>query len=352
MTIAFSINQPDPRADRRPDFSNSGEHFLSLQHRVHRTIASHTEFGRERILTQDNRVKYTNAGSSETKTDYLEEVFQLMRQLNEAGIGSDDLGKLSGEGASFKRALLQCLERIAAEYEGRRLVYVELGPEPVKTGFILKTLKDHGVIIDRYVAVDINPMSAAPMRSALKDILPDTPLHFVTAPFEAFRLDEFLEVGAPPALITMLGFQEGNDDPLVVNDWLRSIARHGDLLLSESQLYTDGQIERIPGFYAHPAMQRFSRIAFERAVDRTLPSLNRFFLLPVSFQDGQTAHVAILGEEFSNAISGRTLHVSNFCLKLTLDQYRHYRKLGGYFEIAGETLTDDETLHFQLSRRV
>jgi len=153
-------------------------------------------------------------------------------------------------------------------------------------------------------------------------------------------------------VVTMLGFQEGNDDPFTVNGWLRDIARPGDLLLSESQLYTAGQVDRISGFYAHPAMQRFSRIAFERAVDRSLPTLNRFFLLPVTFQDGGSAQVAILAEEYANSINGRNLHVSNFCLKLTLDQYRYYRQESGHFTIVGESSTDDQTLHFQLSRRV
>ncbi|MBN9673087.1 hypothetical protein [Roseibium aggregatum] len=344
MTLAFTIGQADQQ--------NAHEPFQSLQSRVHRSIASHTEFSLDRIVTQDNRVKYTNQGRTETSTDHLDEVFHLMRQLNELGIGSDTLGRMQENGRSFRDALRHCCERVAADFSGEPLVYVELGPEPIKTGYIVKTLLALGVTFDRYIAVDINPKSAAPMRAALENILPDTPLDFVTAPFEEFSLERYLGDGTPRALVTMLGFQEGNDDPYTVNGWLKTIARPGDLLLSESQLYKAGQIDKIPYFYANPAMQRFSRIAFEQSIDRAMPTLNRFFLLPVPFRDGETAQVAILGEEFSNAISGRSLHVSNFCLKLTLDQYRHYRQHGGHFEITGETFTDDETLHFQLSRRV
>ncbi|MDN3721271.1 hypothetical protein QW131_24080 [Roseibium salinum] len=58
-----------------------------------------------------------------------------------------------------------------------------------------------------------------------------------------------MEDDGPAALITMLGFQEGNDDPFVVNQWLRDIARPGDYLLSESQLYADRHIENIPAFF-------------------------------------------------------------------------------------------------------
>jgi len=344
MTLAFTFSQSDLEVANTPA--------SSLQSRVHRAIASHTEFSLDRIVTQDNRVKYTNEGREHQATDHLDEVFRLMRELNETGVGSQSLGQLTESGVSFRQALFRICEQVAGESAGGPLVYVELGPEPVKTGFILKALQQLGVAIHRYIAVDLNPMSVAHMRSALQDALPETDLEFVTCSFDEFRLKDVIGEEGPPALITMLGFQEGNDDPFTVNGWLKNIARPGDLLLSESQLYAAHQIDRIPFFYAHPAMQRFSRIAFEQAVGRALPTLNRFFLLPVPFQENETAHVAVLGEEFSSTVNGRNLHVSNFCLKLTLDQYRHYREHGGHFRIAGETLTDDKTLHFQLSRRL
>lgn len=347
MTLALSFGQPEHRTDHQTFLLES-----SLQQKVHRAICAHTEFSLDCIQTQDNRLKYTNAGTTETETGHLDEVFQLMRQLNEAGISSDTLGQLDANGRCFRQALEDSCRLIAETFQDRRLIYVELGPEPVKTSFILRTLLAQGVQIDRYIAVDINPKSCEPMRTALRDILPDTPLSFVTASFDAFRLADEIAGSDAPAVITMLGFQEGNDDPFTVNDWLRNIARPGDLLLSESQLYIADQIDKISGFYAHPAMQRFSRIAFERTVDRTLPTLNRFFLLPVTFRDGHSAHVAILAEEYADSINGRNLHVSNFCLKLGLDQYRRYRLEGGYFSIVGESCTDDQTLHFQLSRRV
>ena len=231
MTLAFSFDQPLQQTEHQPVFSE-----FSLQQKVHLAIAAHTEFSLDRILTQDNRVKYTNAGSRETSTDHLDEVFQLMRQLNEGGIASDDLGRLHADGRSFRNALEESCAAVASDYSGKRLTYVELGPEPVKTSFILQTLIRMGVSIDRYIAVDINPKSADPMKAALEKILPGTDLSFVTASFEEVRLAELVGDGAPPALITMLGFQEGNDDPFVVNDWLAGIARPGDLLLSESQL--------------------------------------------------------------------------------------------------------------------
>lgn len=242
MTLALSYGQPE----HGPDHHSTGP--LSLQQRVHRAIACHTEFSLDTILTQDNRVKYTNEGSSQTATGPLDEVFQLMRQLNEAGIASDTLGRMHENGRSFRTALEESCRRIASAFAGERLVYVELGPEPVKTGFILQTLQNMGVIIDRYIAVDINPMSAAPMRAALASILPETPLEFVTAPFEACRLEDMIGHNAPPALVTMLGFQEGNDDPAIVNGWLRDITRPGDCSCRKASSTPSIRPTRSPGF--------------------------------------------------------------------------------------------------------
>lgn len=338
-------------SDVQPDQLTATELSYSLRNQVHSAIANHTEFRRERIVTQDNRVKYSATEQKGNSSDHLGEVFHLMRELNENGISSDKIGRLAQNGRSFRKALERICSQIATQANGNPITYVELGPEPVKTSFILKNLQKAGVTINQYIAVDINPKSTDPMRSALGKVLPGTSLSFVTTSFEEFDLQEYIGKSETPALVTMLGFQEGNDDPFKINEWLRNIAREGDFLLSESQLHVTGQIDKIANFYAHPAMQRFSRISFEQAIDPAVPTLNRFFLLPVTFQDGQTAQVAILAEEFATTTDERNLHVSNFCLKLQLDQYRHYRKIGGYFDIIGETITDDKTLHFQLSRR-
>ena len=344
MSLATTSSQPhDPIVD---------ELTHSLERKVRWALAAHTEYSLDRILTQDNREKYTNDGRPNVEAGDLDEVFHLMRQLNVAGVGSETLGRIREDGTSFRDALSNICFRVASALDKKHLIYVELGPEPVKTTFILKALLQMGITIERYVAVDINPMSCVPMRSAVQEVLGDTTLEFVTTSFDAFRLEDHIPDGSAPALITMLGFQEGNDHPVLVNDWLRAIARPDDLVLSESQLYSASHAHSISAFYAHPAMQRFSRLAFETALERTAKSVTRFFLLPVFFQDGQTVMVAVLGEEFSNASHERMLHVTNFCLKLTAEQYRYYRLDSAFFEIVGETFTDDETLHFQLSRRI
>ena len=149
----------------------------------------------------------------------------------------------------------------------------------------------------------------------------------------------------------MLGFQDGNEDPHVMCNRLRAMARSGDMLLSETQLFDAGNAERISEFYAHPLMQRFSRIAFERSFGGAIPSLNLFFLLPLPSPYDAILYVAVLAEEFMFDSENRHLFVSNYCLKLSRYQYKNYREHNNYFIIMAENITEDQTILFQLSRR-
>jgi len=325
----------------------------SLEFSVRKSLATFTEFSIDQIITQSNQVKYYDVSKPENKHDYLGEVFRLMKELNETGLNSDLIGQVSRGGRNFRDTLRRAGQTIVEKVGTKQqLTYVELGPEPVKTGHILKQLLASGIDIGRYVAVDINPASSDYMREALSDILPNAQLDFVQSTFQDFRLEDFLPGCNMPALVTMLGFQEGNDEPETVNGWLGEITRPGDLLLSESQLFDPENNHVISGFYADPRMQRFSRIAFEQAISNTLPSLNRFFLLPVSINSTQTAYVAILGEEYVNRSGVRKLFISNYCLKLTKSQYKSYRTNGKIFHIIGENETEDQTIAFQVCERL
>jgi len=322
-----------------------------LEIAVRETLARHTEFQPHQISTQANRVKYEAHGVAVDNRAHLTEVFQLMRNLNESGLSNTNLGRTRGGGRCLRDALEETCIEIARLNQGRPLIYVELGPEPVKTSFIIEKLQSLGVAIERYIAVDINPMSAGYMEKALRPLLPATPREFVTASFQSFSLSDAIGATAVPALVTMLGFQEGNDYPSTAIEWMASIARPGDLFMSESQLYHLDNVGRIPEFYRIPMMQRFSRLAFEQGVSRNIPSLSRFFLLPARIARNEVASVAIMAEEFVTKPGNRQLFVTNFCLKFTKDQYNSYRTRSGAFELLSTRATDDETIAFQLSRR-
>lgn len=323
----------------------------TLEMNVKKALYSHSEFSSSQIITQSNKFKYHDHAAPEQTHDYLGEIVEAMASLNRQGLSFDDLGRIDGQGTSFKDALDGTVSKVAKRLNGRGLIYVELGPEPIKTSFILNKLLEHGVKIARYISVDINPASEAPLRPIFEKILKDTPVTFVNASFEDFSLDSYLGETEELALITMLGFQEGNDDPHTITDWMQKIARQDDMLLSEVQLYGNGSAANISSFYRNPMMQRFSRIAFEQAIKDSTISVSRFFLLPVQTSSGEYIFAAILCEEFIDKERKRKLFVSNYCLKFDLSQYREYREINKHFKIVEETLTEDETLLFQISVR-
>ncbi|MFK7903337.1 MAG: hypothetical protein AB8B49_10910 [Nitratireductor sp.] len=329
----------------------------TLEMGVANTLSKHTEFTIDRIITQSNKDKYYDPDQPLQEHDYLDEVFELMVGLNKQGLSIDSLGVVFNGGPSFKDCLLEACKNIALEFADMPMTYVELGPEPIKTAYILKTLKLLGVQVSHYIAVDINPASEKHMRPVLEETLPDTKFDFVTSSFEEFSLEKFLNATGnnerySPALVTMLGFQEGNDDPAIMSSWLENVMRSGDMLLSEVQLYNVSSDINISDFYKNPLMQRFSRIAFEQAISNTLPSLNRFFLLPVETVNSGYITAAIMAEEFVSQAGVRSLFVSNYCLKYTKEQYEAQRTYTEAFEVLDALPTEDQSLVFQISKKV
>lgn len=335
--------------DRR--FNQQIDENQTLEMNVKRALFSHTEFSEQQIITQSNKYKYHDEEAPTQTHDYLTEIVDAMASLNKQGLTLKGLGQIDDRGVSFKDALEVSIKKIANRLNGKGLIYVELGPEPIKTSFILQKLLEHNVKIARYIAVDINPASEAPLRPIFEEILGKTPVEFVNASFEDFSLSAHLGQTDEPALITMLGFQEGNDDPYTITNWLQQIARMDDMLLSEVQLYSNASAANISSFYRNPMMQRFSRIAFEQGVKDSAISVGRFYLLPVQTSDGEYIFAAILCEEFLDAERSRKLFVSNYCLKFDFSQYQAYREIDKHFKIVEETLTQDETLLFQISLR-
>lgn len=323
----------------------------TLRRAVEQAIFNHTEFRPDQIISQDNKLKYFDPASPEIAHEYLNEVYQAMVSLNEEGLSSADLGQVNGIGVNFSTALDCACDSIVDELCGSPMIYVELGPEPFKTKHILSELLNRGVEISRYISVDINPASQAHIRQAIGEILPNDRIECVISAFEDFRLSNHVPDNKERALFTTLGFQEGNDDPIIMSDWLSGMIRQNDILLSEVQLYEKSVLSEISNFYAHPLMQRFSRIAFERAVGRNLPSVTRYFLLPVATSNEVVINTAIIGEEFISRADGRLFFVSNFCLKYSLDQYRIHRQRNDQFTILNEYLTGDRSIIFQLSKR-
>jgi hypothetical protein len=166
-----------------------------------------------------------------TTSDELTEVFRLMRALNKEALQSREIGAASHDGQTFKRALEQAIHNLAESLVNKQVTYIELGPEPIKTEFILQTLQDLSVNVIRYVGVDINPSSEATMRQMVENILPQEHIEYCISSFDDLQLERD-QSDDSIAVATMLGFQEGNEAPTVMRSWLEAILKPGDILSS------------------------------------------------------------------------------------------------------------------------
>jgi len=329
---------------------------LSLSDKVQRTVAQQSRYPIQSIITQENKEKYFDADNPYAADDNLQEVFSLMRELNRQALANSHLCKQTPTGISFTDALTNSIEAVVKKFKNRAIHYIELGPEPMKTRFILKQLMDQGVIIESYIGVDINPASCVEMKEKLKPLLDEDKIQHRISLFENFNVND-VRHNETPALITMLGFQEGNEEPAVMRRWMSQIASQGDYLLSEMQILDEGHEAAVEKFYYNPLMQRFSRIAFERAFG-DIPSEFKIFLIPVDLEQERNILATVMCESFYSTINdggknaANQIFVTNYCLKYTADHYRQHREHDGQFKIRNEIITDDKSVVFQLSERL
>jgi len=322
---------------------------ISLEGEIKSVLSKHFLCSPERIIFQENKTKYHNESAPLTADDDLSEIFHLMKNLNIEGITDPLLCTGSDGGNSFSASLLEAIGQFAEKYKGKKINYIELGPEPIKTKFIIEYLISMGVSIDTYCSVDINPASAAYMRESLADILPAASITHQISAFENFRMDSEV-FDDLPVLVTMLGFQEGNDESSTMNSWMKNIVKKDGYLLSEMQLMSEDTRQQVIGFYRNPNMIRFSKVAFTRAFG-DLDSNYSSVLLPLTQKSGEKVNAMMMIESFTD-VDGAQLHlVTNFCLKYTSAQYHQHRVQDQSFDVEFESLTGDNSVVFQLSRR-
>jgi hypothetical protein len=153
-------------------------------------------------------------------------------------------------------------------------------------------------------------------------------------------------------LVTMLGFEEGNEDPWALGQLLGRIMGPGDLLLSELQI-SDGGWAPIQGFYGHLAMRRFSRLAFESSWGSDLRTCYGVSVVPVVLQGLGAIPVAVAMEKVIEPGHRRdgTLVVTNACLKPHGLSFRDMRERCGPFRVLAQNTTGDRSIAFQLSDR-
>lgn len=303
------------------------------------------------LWTVENHAKYsTLQPSSEPAQDHRihHQIFLLMCALNEQGIGTDELCTDRQGHGSLKSLLTQLTQRLAALSDGNRVHYVELGPEPVKTRCILARVILAAATL-RYTAIDINSTSEHAMRAALMPIIADPArFHYLAADYrrvtqETLRHDQNL------TLITMFGFQEGNEPPAVTGRLIRALADEHTYIVSEMQMYEEGLERCITAFYAHPGMRQFSTLV---ALQQGFVALgdHHVHLLRLKI-GGELLHVAVTLQPVEQR-QQRGYLLTNCCIKYTPEQFRRVRRLHGNCTVLDELASGDGSVRYQIAQHL
>jgi hypothetical protein len=315
---------------------------------VKETLAQYTEKVEEDIIIVSNKDKYYDKISPIDATDYSDKIFSLMKNLNKTGLEDELIGVLSN-GNSFKDALSHTIHDMSNFLEERLFSYVELGPEPIKTLFILSSLLKNGYKIESYTSIDINPSSETVMREALSALIPEEKINFINSDYANCTANDIPSNGANK-IVTMLGFQEGNEDPKAILDILDNITAPKDIVLSEMQMISEYNFTPIFDFYNSSNMVEFSSVVFKQ-IFSALDSVHGVFLLPITINSFRcfvaitTETITSYGEYFNK------IFITNYCLKFSPNQYTAIREERNLFTVFGSHCTEDQSVMFQLSQK-
>ncbi|MFJ9635699.1 hypothetical protein [Streptomyces sp. NPDC101178] len=315
-------------------------------------LATYLRVPAQNISIPQNVDKYHDKNAPEKSDPALEEVFRLMWALNERGLSDQEIGNTALRTRSLTTALDHVLGDIVDELGGAPLQYTELGPEPVKTKYILRGLQDRGLDIKQYNGVDINPASRETMRTELASVLPADRFSYQQTLFEELG-DRDYRVPGVRNLVTMLGFEEGNEHPAAIDEMLDRILEPGDLFLSEMQILSESGWHPIFNFYQNDLMRRFSKLA----LDRSRPNVDSeygVYLVPLSLgTDGAPTMAAVTAERIRGSKADEdSIFVTNYCLKFALDEYRHLREGSGRLKVLAQRTTADGSVVFQLTQKL
>ncbi|KAK4195525.1 hypothetical protein QBC40DRAFT_352459 [Triangularia verruculosa] len=369
---------------------------------VAESISQHSQIPPEQIIVLDNSDKYCPDGiktdqSQDEEGESLAAIFGTMAELNKGALLDKNLCTSNPDngGHSFRSALLSATDELANLAQGRKVRYVELGPEPFKSSVIITHLINSGVHLSQYVGIDINPESELTMRAALEPIIGPDRFAYLVADFYKTSADDL-----PPlpnsdkeseviTVMTNLGFQEGNDLPSRLGPMLSRLTRPGDLLLSEMQVLpssapssdasdsesdsdvstastasiTDSKL--VEEFYHHPEMLKFSSLVgkkFDRNFDlspRSSPNSSAedgyeyiFQLVPLQLSDvGEVAVATTLVSLPIPGGKGKNYVLTNSCIKYTREQFARARETQGKFGVKGWRETGDGSVVFQIAER-
>lgn len=321
---------------------------ISLAKDVQRALIKSLNIPPWKIFMQENREKYYDHENPHSGNSFLNEVFDLMRSLNETAVSDPAIGARYEGDKNFLHTLNSIADTISETLSGRPFVYLELGPEPAKTKHLLERLRRNGCSPALYTCVDINPASAEEMHRAISDVMPADKIRCLTKAFEDLKRED-VAIGDAPVFSTMLGFQEGNEHPVKTGQFLKKILRPDDYILSEMQLFDPDDPDVCLDFYRDARMRRFSKLALLRAFPDA-ESEYEAHIVPVDLATDEAVRACVIGERIREPqdLAG-SFFVTNYCLKYTLSQFRQARERHAPFKVIAEDGTGDGSIAFQLA---
>ena len=306
------------------------------------------------ILSFENLEKYSTSGVE--NDPHTLEIFHKLRQINHAGVTEEDLCRSdSGLGYSFRESLDESICVLAKYLQGQRVVYVELGPEPVKTELILKGIMEKAELA-AYVCIDINASSQDFMTDHVSNIIGLSKVKYLLSDYRDVNKNHIIEIIGDEYkdckfVISSLGSQEGNEHPRVMHSVYKNLMGPGDLLLSEMQILPTYNHHPIFAFSHHPLWKAVSKAHVNRMLGDVASNYGTI-IVPLSITNVGPVKCAIAVESVVRDGSLETaIFLSNYCLKYNIDQIRNLRSEYG-FHIVNEVVTGDGSVAFHTLTRL
>jgi hypothetical protein len=286
---------------------------LALQ--IGRSLSRVLNIKESDIMILSNEEKYYEQTMPYKVTEDIQKVFLLMKKLNNRGIQDKTLGTTEHCNVSFVKTLNLIIHDIVNSINSKSLQYIELGPEPVKTSRIFKGLIDRSKNVCCYVGIDINPASKDVMEYEITRFLPRDKIVFYNILFEDL-INVKLNSSSAVNLMTMLGFEEGNEYPCSIQRILEDTLKTGDLFLSEMQLLPKGDWSPIFSFYKDE-MREFSRLTLQRAYPNVQSDYG-VLLIPIDIENFGEVMIAVTAEKVLNCSElSNKIFITNYCIKYT-----------------------------------
>ena len=270
-----------------------------------------------------------------------------MKTLNVEAISDPTLCADSNGNNSLKDIIGHLSTKLTQLSNGKSVHYIELGPEPIKTSLLIKNIKSVAKDLF-YTSIDINETSEQAMRDAVIPLL-ESSKHF------NFIADDYrnvvrsqIEHGQHLTIITMLGFQEGNELPSTIGDLINAMGGQSTHILSEMQLFNKDRENQIFDFYANVNMLRFSQLVSKQQNYQLLDE-DITKIVPLRFLDKLFQTAVTLQPVYKNDIFGYLM--TNICIKYNLQQFRSIR-LKYDCHVIYECISGDRSVIYQLAEYV